>query len=209
LWSSECEGEGILDGEGHFKDDNLPTFACSTAILLGYLFSFTIFLLHTHRGFEVKFLKSSFTSNDHLPEEKEGRQEPGVAHIDADVPELPTVRLMVQLEVGKVGILSVLGVLEDQGQIIVDIPDVKDKICIRFLILIAVETIPMTSTMIWTTIVAQPVEQVTFATDSIDDGLSYLINNGLVFLVLDRHLDVVVVQVDEPELPHGEVMAVD
>ena len=31
----------------------------------------------------------------------------------------------------------------------------------------------MTSTMIWTTIVAQAVKQVTFATDSVDDGLSY------------------------------------
>ena len=58
LWSSECESEGILDGEGHFKDDDLPTFACYTPILLGYhsLLSFTIFLLHTHRGFKVKFL---------------------------------------------------------------------------------------------------------------------------------------------------------
>ena len=37
----------------------------------------------------------------------------------------------------------------------------------------------------------------------------WLVNNRLVFLVLHRHLDVVVVQVDEPELPHGEVMAVD
>ena len=59
---------------------------------------------------------------------------------------------------------------------------IKDKICISFLILIAVETIPMTSTMIWTTIVAQTVEQVTFATDSIDDGLSYPENNDVLRL---------------------------
>ena len=36
-----------------------------------------------------------------------------------------------------------------------------------------------------------------------------LVNDILVFLVLDRHLDVVVVQVDELELPHGEAVAVD
>ena len=40
----------------------------------------------------------------------------------------------------------------------------------------------MTSTMIWTTIVAQTVKQVTFATDSVDDGLSYPENNDVLRL---------------------------
>ena len=70
-------------------------------------------------------LKSCFTSNHHLPEEKERGDEPGISNVDTNVPELPCGGLVVQLEVGKVWILRVLGVLEDQGQIVVQVPDLN------------------------------------------------------------------------------------